>query len=101
MAKKKSIVINNKDNVATALIDLKTGDFLEEEFNGQVKKIELKQDVPFGHKISLTKIEAGSSIIKYGEVIGTATELINEGDYVHIHNVKSNRGRGDLEGGKE
>jgi hypothetical protein len=27
--------------------------------------------------------------------------LINEGDYVHIHNVKSNRGRGDLEGGKE
>jgi len=35
VAKKKSIIINNKDNVATALIDLKTGDFLEEEFNGQ------------------------------------------------------------------
>jgi len=29
--------------------------------------------------------------------IGTATRLINEGDCVHIHNVKSNRGRGDLE----
>lgn len=101
MAKKKSIVINKKDNVATALANLKAGDVLEEEFKGKLKKIELKQDVPFGHKISLTKIEKDSPIIKYGEVIGNATELINEGDYVHIHNVKSNRGRGDLEGGKE
>lgn len=101
MAKKKSIVINNKDNVATALADLKAGDILEEEFEGKLKRIELKNDVPFGHKISLTKIEKDSPIIKYGEVIGNATELINEGDYVHIHNVKSNRGRGDLEGGKE
>lgn len=101
MSRKKLIVINQKDNVATALVDLKTGDFLEEEYNGKMKKIELKQDIPFGHKISLTRIEAGSPVIKYGEVIGTATELINEGDYVHIHNVKSNRGRGDLEGGKE
>lgn len=101
MAKKKSIVINKKDNVATALVDLKAGDLLDEEFEGESKKIELKQDVPFGHKISLTRIEKGEPIIKYGEVIGTATELIDEGDYVHIHNVKSNRGRGDLEGGKE
>jgi altronate dehydratase small subunit len=101
MAKKKSIVINQKDNVATALADLKAGDVLEEEFEGKLKKIELKQNVPFGHKISLTRIKKDSPIIKYGEVIGNATELINEGDYVHIHNVKSNRGRGDLEGGKE
>jgi len=101
MIKKTLIVIHKKDNVATALVDLKTGEILKEEFNGKVKKIDLKQDIPFGHKISLTKIEVGSPIIKYGEVIGTATELINEGDYVHIHNVESNRGRGDLEGGTE
>jgi len=101
LSKKKSIIINSKDNVATALVDLKAGDFLEEEVNGQVKKIQLNHDVPFGHKISLARIEEGAPIIKYGEIIGTATKLINEGDYVHIHNVKSNRGRGDLEGGKE
>jgi altronate dehydratase small subunit len=98
MSEKKSIVIDKKDNVATALVDLKKGDLLEEELNGKVKKITLNQDVPFGHKIALTGIAAGKPIIKYGEVIGNATELIKEGDYVHIHNVKSNRGRGDLEG---
>ncbi len=98
MSKKKSIVINKLDNVATALVDLKAGDFLEEKFKEKLKKIELKQDVPFGHKISLTRIEAGNPIIKYGEVIGTADKLIKEGDYVHIHNVSSNRGRGDLRG---
>jgi altronate dehydratase small subunit len=87
--------------VGSSLFDLKAGDVLEEEFEGKLKKIELKQNVPFGHKISLTRIERDSPIIKYREVIGNATELINEGDYVHIHNVKSNRGRCDLEGGEE
>ncbi len=100
MIKKKSIIINPKDNVATALVDLKAGDILEEEFSSEIKKIKLNHDIPFGHKVSLTEIAAGLPIIKYGEVIGTATELIHEGDYVHVHNVKSNRGRGDLEGGK-
>lgn len=100
MSKKKSIVIHKDDNVATALVDLKSGEVLDEEFQGQKKQIELKADIPFGHKFSLSTIDNGSSIVKYGEIIGTATEAIQEGDYVHIHNVKSNRGRGDLEGGE-
>ena len=36
-------------------------------------------------------------IIKYGEEIGVATHEIKRGEYVHVHNLDSMRGRGDLE----
>ena len=34
--------------------------------------------------------------MKYGNPIGTATTDIAAGSHVHIHNVSSGRGRGDL-----
>jgi altronate dehydratase small subunit len=33
--------------------------------------------------------------MKYGLSIGTASQNIKAGDHVHVHNVESNRGRGD------
>ena len=99
--KQKALVLNSKDNVATALADLKAGDILQLEVGGETKEIKLTTAVPFGHKFSLAKIELNSSVIKYGEVIGVSSATIELGDYVHVHNVVSTRGRGDLEGGKE
>ena len=99
--KQKAVILSLKDNVATALADLKTGDTLELEVGGQKRVIKLRSDVPFGHKLSLSRIDADSSVIKYGEVIGISSAPIEPGDYVHIHNVVSARGRGDLEGGAE
>ena len=97
--KQKAIVLSPKDNVATALADLKAGDTLELEVGGETKEVRLTTDIPFGHKFSLSKIEPDSPVIKYGEIIGVSTATIKPGDYVHIHNVVSRRGRGDLEGG--
>lgn len=37
----------------------------------------------------------GEQITKYGEEIGIATQEIRPGDYVHVHNLDSMRGRGD------
>ena len=99
--KQKAIILNPKDNVATALADLKTGDILELEVGGETLKVKLATDIPFGHKLSLSKIESNSPVIKYGEVIGVASTTIEPGDYVHIHNVVSTRGRGDLEEGEK
>jgi altronate dehydratase small subunit len=42
------------------------------------------------------KISKGQDVLKYGEVIGQATQDISEGKHVHVHNVESLRGRGDL-----
>jgi len=96
---KRAIVLNPKDNVATALADLKLKEMLVLKCDRRTIKIELNSPVPFGHKFSLEYIESGSQIIKYGEVIGKATKDIEPGDYIHIHNVVSTRGRGDLDGG--
>lgn len=99
--KQKAVVLSPKDNVATTLADLKAEQSLELEIGGETKEIKLTADVPFGHKFSLSRIEPNSPVIKYGEVIGLSNTTIEPGDYVHIHNVVSARGRGDLAGGRK
>jgi len=97
--REKAVVLNARDNVATALTDLEAGTSLELDVGAESLTVKLTAAVPFGHKFSLAQIELGAPVIKYGEVIGTATSLIHPGDYVHVHNVASTRGRGDLVGG--
>jgi len=99
--KQKAVVLNPKDNVATALAALKAGDIVKLEVGGKTQEIKLTTDIPFGHKFSLSKIELNSPVIKYGEVIGMSSATIERGDYVHVHNVVSTRGRGDLERGEK
>ncbi len=41
-------------------------------------------------------VAVGEEVRKYGEVIGLANAPISPGDHVHVHNVESQRGRGDL-----
>jgi altronate dehydratase small subunit len=86
------------DNVVTALDDLDAGHRLSVEG----RTVELPEEVPFGHKFALQRIGAGEEITKYGYVIGRATGTIEPGAWVHVHNVESTRGRGDLsrEGGE-
>ncbi len=97
--KEKAVVVNAKDNVATALTDLEAGTNLELDVGDKTLTVKLTAAVPFGHKFSLARIEPGALVIKYGEVIGTATSAIAPGDYVHIHNVASTRGRSERAGG--
>jgi altronate dehydratase small subunit len=92
------VVLSARDNVATSLAELKAGDTIELEVNGENRVIKLSSDISFGHKFSLSKIKQNSPVLKYGEVIGVATTDIEPGDCVHIHNVASTRGRGDLSG---
>ena len=90
-----ALVVDKKDNVATALRPLEKGDSIGIEVEGNIVDMVLKQSIPFGHKLALKDIEHGERIIKYGETIGQATEKINKGEHVHIHNVEGLRGRGD------
>lgn len=94
---KSAVVTHEKDNVATAIKDLSKGESILIDVNGKEVTIEVNEDIPFGHKIAITNINKGEKVLKYGEVIGIATEDISKGDYVHVHNVVSERGRGDLE----
>jgi altronate dehydratase len=83
------IVINAKDNVATALKPLKAGTTVFVEVQGHVEKIKLLSDIPMGHKLALRDMEEGRAVIKYGEPIGQSTAKIARGEHVHVHNVVS------------
>ena len=50
---------------------------------------EVCEPVPEGDKFALRPIEAGDPVIKFGGRIGTATQPIPRGAYVHLHNMKS------------
>ena len=90
--------VNDKDNVATIFANGIT-DGTEVEIRnkrGECTPVTVIGDVPYGHKIAVRDIRKGALIIKYGEEIGIATHDIRRGEYVHIHNLDSLRGRGDL-----
>ncbi len=90
-----AIVIDVKDNVATALRQLGKGDPVQVEIEGEPMEVVLTQDIPFGHKFALKNIAQGQAIMKYGEAIGLAIQPIKQGEHVHVHNVESQKGRGD------
>lgn len=90
-----AIVLNVKDNVATALTEIESGDVVKVR-NGEERAIQILQDIPFGHKFALEGIGKGEKVLKYGEVIAIATLDIRAGEHVHVHNIESLRGRGDL-----
>lgn len=92
---RRAIMMKVKDNVGTALADLKAGSEVELTPEGQKLAVVLAQDIPFGHKFAVREISVGEQVIKYGESIGTASQMIVAGTHAHIHNVDSNRGRGD------
>jgi altronate dehydratase small subunit len=90
--KSKAIILNAKDNVATALASLTANSELRPDMSGRTLRVRLQSDIPFGHKFSLVAIEKGQPVVKYGEVIGIATTAIPAGEHVHVHNVESTRG---------
>lgn len=85
---KEFIKIHKEDTVAVALKPLEKGKVIE--IDG--KKVELKEEIPQGHKFALCTIGAGEQVIKYGNSIGIAKEEIPSGAWVHIHNVKTGLG---------
>ncbi len=85
------IIINEKDNVATALKGLNAGAEVSVELQGRVQKITLLSDIPTGHKFALKDLEEGEAVIKYGEPIGQGTVKITRGEHVHVHNVASQK----------
>ena len=44
--------------------------------------------VPKGHKMATEKVSRGAPILKFGQIIGFASEDILPGDWVHEHNVE-------------
>jgi len=79
------LVLAPGDNIAVARLEIAAGTVLQVAG----KSVTLQRAMGFGHKIALREIAAGERIVKYGAPIGSATEAIPLGGYVHSHNLAS------------
>ncbi|AVO39705.1 UxaA family hydrolase [Pukyongiella litopenaei] len=77
----RSVRLHDDDNVLVALADLPAGAPLE----GTAAA--LRETVAKGHKVAARDIAAGERVIRYGQVIGVATDAIPAGAHVHVHNL--------------
>jgi altronate dehydratase len=75
----KFIRLHATDNVVIALADLTAGT--------PVEGATLTQAVPRGHKIAVVGIPKGAHVLRYGQIIGQATDAIAAGGHVHSHNL--------------
>ncbi len=78
------IILDQQDNVATAILELRAGERVQVEGGDLV----LAQAIPYGHKFALQDIPKGDYVVKYGAQIGRATAPISKGEHVHVHNVE-------------
>jgi altronate dehydratase small subunit len=92
-----ALVVDPEDNVANLVGPGNRGDAVACRVEGRESQVtvELSDDIPANHKFAFNDIKAGDTITKYGLSIGQATVDIPRGRHVHVHNIESNRGRGD------
>lgn len=88
-----AIQIRNTDTVATAVVDLAPGDRVRITGARTGAEITAAEAIPRGHKIALRDVETGENILKYGEIIGMATQHIAAGYWVHVHNCRGVKAR--------
>jgi (2R)-sulfolactate sulfo-lyase subunit alpha len=94
MAAPQLLVHDHKDNVGVVVVEGLTAgtDMLcvVTEDNSDFH-LTANQDVPIGHKIALSDLAVGDTVIKYGQDIGRVVAAVAKGDHVHTHNLKTKR----------
>jgi len=67
------------DNVVVAVADLSPGDIVDD--------VKIIRRIPRGHKAAVRPIAKDTPALKFGQIIGFATQDIAPGDWVHEHNI--------------
>lgn len=88
------LVHEGGDSVGVITVEgVKAGD----ELTGWIMKedetvtFKVLDDIPIGHKVALTDLKPGDTVIKYGVDIGKVVAPIRKGEHLHVHNVKTKR----------
>jgi (2R)-sulfolactate sulfo-lyase subunit alpha len=88
------VVHDEGDGVGVVVVEgIRTGQEMIGWIMDQDKeiKVEAKNDIPIGHKVSLRDYKAGDTVIKYGVDIGKVVAPIPKGAHAHVHNIKTKR----------
>ncbi len=75
----KTLQLDPADNVAVALATLDVGALTPQG-------VKTTKRVPRGHKFTVRPVRAGEAIVKFGQIIGFATQELPAGEWVHEHN---------------
>ena len=54
-----------------------------------VLDVVVRQNIDIGHKIARTDLPSAAKVIKYGLAIGSVTTAVKAGEWIHLHNMKS------------
>ena len=73
------------DNIAVATRMIPANSELEIE--GQA--VSIPSTVDMGHKVAVRPIAKGEPILKFGQIIGFASQDVPVGGHVHVHNCKA------------
>jgi hypothetical protein len=79
-----AVLIDPRDNVVTALRAIEEGELVTWP-GGHVRATAA---ISVGHKLAITAIAEGATVIKYGHSIGVASVAIEAGAHVHSHCMK-------------
>lgn len=79
----KVLIVQDNDNVAVALQDLKAGEVIEVKGDN----ITLVDDVQAKHKFLLTDLNKGAQVIMYGVLVAVANENLQQGSVLTTANV--------------
>jgi arabinonate dehydratase len=74
--------LNPADDIVIACRELETGTNLIKE------GVVVKERIPPGHKVATRAIAAGEAVRRYNQIIGFATQAIQPGFHVHVHNLE-------------
>ena len=88
------IIHDEKDNVGVVVIEkinAKQDCSCWVMENDKTVSIQSTDEISLGHKIAMTDLNEGDTIIKYGHDIGKVVKSIKKGEHVHVHNVKTKK----------
>ena len=88
------LVHSPKDNVGVVVVEgLQAGTEMLGVIteNDTTINVKSEHDIPIGHKVALSDLKKGDTIIKYGVDIGKMVGDAKTGEHVHTHNLKTKR----------
>ena len=87
----RALILDPRDTVATVLSPVEAGNRVALPDG---RTLIAATALPIYHKVAVQAVRRGAPILKYGVRIGTATQDIDEGALVHVHNMRSARAQG-------
>jgi len=86
MSPPKLMLLHPDDNVLVCIAPIGAGERVSPLGDAELRALE---GIDVGHKLARRSIAPGEGILKYGAPIGSATRAIDAGEWVHVHNMKS------------